>query len=206
MVKYIGKELGYLERLQKKQDSIVVGIWGVHSGAGVTTMTVALANYLTGFLGKRVAVFECGNKFEFSKIYESIGGQKEQKEEGVFSYENVTYYMKGTTNIQKLLGKEFDMIIVDFGTSALVPSEFMRCKYKIVLSSMQPWFCGRYHEFCEKLENYQGSDVWLHIIGSDVKEVKRIRRKYKVVAVERPNINNAYVIDKGLINFFQSLF
>lgn len=203
---YIRKGHGYLERLQRKHNSVVVGIWGVHSGAGVTTMTVALANYIAGFLGKRVAVFECGNKFEFAKIYESINGQKEQKIKGSFSYENVTYYMNGSTNIQKLLGEEFDMIIVDFGTGVSVPNEFMRCHHKIVISSMEPWYCGRYQEFCERLSEIQGSDIWLHIIGSDTKDIKRIKSTYGVVAVERPNINNAYVIDKGLINFFQSLF
>ncbi len=179
---------------------------GVHSGAGATTLVLALANYLSGFLDKKVAVYEFNNKNDFSKIYDCIFPNNKHDKAGSFIYKKITYYMKGSTTIQRLLNDNFDIVIVDFGSGALVPDEFLRCHNKIVISSMEPWFCRRYEEFCERLCDYRGSDLWLHIIGSDTDDIKRIKRDYKVMAVERPNINNAYVIDKNLINFFQSLF
>lgn len=169
-------------------------------------MTMAFANYLAAFLKKRVAVYEYGQRNDFVRIYQSVYGDREPETKGSFVYEKVAYYMKGSVSVQALAGYPFDVIIIDFGSSASVPSEFLRCHHKMVLSSMQPWYCKKYEEFCDGLMDYRGSEVWLHVIGSDNKEIKRIRRTYGVMAIERPGINNAYVIDQNLIRFFQTLF
>ncbi len=192
--------------MQSKQHTTLIGIWGVHSGAGVTTMTIAFANYLAGFLGKTVAVYEYSHKNDFARIYDSIYSDGNQIIDKSFVYEKVTYFIKSGTTIKKLLSAPHDVVIVDFGSSTFVPDEFMICMHKIVLSSMEPWYCGKYEEFCKNLKNYEGSNMWLHIIGSDVKDVKQMKRKFGIMAVERPNIRNSYVIDKSVINFFQSLY
>lgn len=195
-----------MEKLQGKQQAVFIGILGVHSGAGATTMTITFANYLAGFLGKKVAVYEYGTKNDFAKIYDSIYGEELGTIGSCFVYESVTYYMKNGVALENLLNESYDIILVDFGSAVILPGEFLRCQHKIVISSMEPWYCGKYEEFCRHLVDYSGSDAWLHIIGSDSREVKRLKRVYRLMAVERPNISNAYVIDKDLINFFQSLF
>ena len=169
-------------------------------------MTIAFANYLAGFLGKNVAVYEYGHKNDFARIYDSIYSDENQIIDKSFVYEKVTYFIKSGTNIKRLLNAPYDVVIVDFGSSTFVPDEFMICKHKIVLSSMEPWYYSRYEEFCRNLKNYDGSDMWLHIIGSDIKDVKQIKRTFGIMAVERPNISNSHVIDKNVIKFFQSLF
>ena len=169
-------------------------------------MAITFANYLAGFLGKKVAVYEYGHKNDFARIYDSIHSDENQMIGKSFTYEKVTYFIKSGTTIKKLLSAPYDVVIVDFGSSTFVPDEFMICRHKIVLSSMEPWYCGKYEEFCRNLKNYEDSDMWLHIIGSDVKDVRQIKRKFGIMAVERPNICNSYVVDKSVIKFFQSLF
>ncbi len=195
-----------MEKLQKRQGAIIVGIWGVHSGAGVTTLAVALANYMQGFLNKKTALYEFNSKNDFAKIYESAYGEYSKIDEGKFQFMKVEYFMKDSTDMWKLCNDIYDVIIVDFGNNWSAINELAKCHHKIILSSLEPWYCKKYEAFCEILPEYQGSDVWLHVIGSDEREIKRIKRAYKVTATKRPYIENPYIIDKNLLHFFSYLF
>ncbi len=192
--------------MQKKRDAIIVGIWGVHSGAGVTTLAVSLANYMQGFLNKKTALYEYNQKADFIKIYECFYGDESEISEGKFTLKKVDYFLKGSTDIVKLSQENYDIVIVDFGYSFTAIGEFIRCHYKIVVGSQEPWYCRKYEEFCEKLSDYNESDLWVHILATDEHEIKRIRKAYRVKAIRRPYIDNAYVIDKSLIQFFSYFF
>lgn len=167
---------------------------------------MALANYMRGFLNKKTALYEYNSKADFAKIHESFYGENTEITEGRFMLKKVEYFLKGSTDIAKLSNGDFDIIVVDFGNSPTVIGEFSRCNHKIVVSSQEPWYCKKYEAFCEKLHEYHGSDVWLHILGTDSREVKRIKKAYGVTAIRRPYIENAYVIDKDLIQFFSYYF
>ena len=192
--------------MQRKQQTITVGIWGVHSGAGVTTLTIALANYLQGFLNKRTAVYEYNSSSDFVKIYECSYKASGMEGEGYFSLKNIDYYTKKSVPLINLSNGDYDMVLVDCGSSANALNEFMRCDYKIVMSSLQLWYCDRYEKFCECLLEYSGSDVWLHILGGDEAKIKHVKKDYGVTALKRPCIENAYIIDRAMIDFFQTLF
>lgn len=198
-----------MKKLQRKHGAIIVGIWGVHSGAGVTTLAVALANYMQGFINRKTALYEYNSKADFAKIYESAYGENHKVYEaldGVFSFKKVRYFLKGSTDMARLSDGDYDIVIIDFGSNPSVMSEFMRCHHKIIVSSLEAWYCRKYEEFCERLNEYHGSEVWLHVLAADDSEIKRIKRAYRITATKRPYIDNAYVIDKNLIQFFSYFF
>lgn len=165
----------------------------------MTTMAVALANYMQGFLRRSTAIYEHNTSADFARICEDCSKDS-------FTYKNVDYYMRKHTEPASLPADKYDVIIVDCGSDVGGFEAFMRCDYKIVVSSLQLWYIDRYEEFCQHLPAYAGSDVWLHILGCDASELKRVKRAYGVTAMKRPNIDNAYLIDREIIQFFQTLF
>lgn len=161
-------------------------------------MAVALANYMQGFLNRKTALYEYNSSADFVKICDSP--------EESFAYKNVDYYMKRNTELIRLLNGKYDVVIIDCGSGMDSLGEFMRCDYKLVLSSLQAWYAKIYERFCQRLKDYAGSDVWLHILGCDDSLLKGVKRAYGITAIRRPCIDNAYLIDRTMIEFFQTLF
>ena len=167
---------------------------------------MALANYMQGFLGRRTAAYEYNSSSDFAKLYDCCHSKHMVDGQECFSYKSVDYYMKKSTELMKLVNQDYDVVIVDCGSSMTAMAEFMRCDYKIVISSLQLWHSERYGQFCDRLADYSGSDTWLHILGGDVAQIKHIRKSYGISATKRPCIDNAFIIDGALIEFFQTLF
>ena len=196
-----------MEELRKRQETVVIGIIGVHSGAGVTTMSVSMANYISAFLKKRVAIYECNEKNHFAVMGELFLGNKMTKEgDGVFSYKKADYYCRNSTDIVRLEQDSYEALIIDFGSRTSSMGEFLRCRHKIVMSSLEPWHYARYEKFCRDMSEYVGSDTCLHILHGDSADIGSTGRRFGVCAVKRPAIDNPFIVNTGLIQFFQTLF
>lgn len=198
-VKCIRERQGYLRELQGKNKLVTVGVLGVQSGAGATTMAVSLAGYLSGFLKQKTAVVECGQKSSFILMHNT-------EDVGHFSLKHIDYYCKGSLDMMSLGQLGYDMVVVDFGSGLSRIGDYMRCTHKIVVGTLEPWNVDRYENFCQELREYNGSDLWLHILHGDIAELRRIRRAFGVCALKRPDIENVHIIDRSLIQFFQTLF
>lgn len=199
-MKKIRKKRGCLKDFQNKDRTISIGIIGAVSGCGVTTMSVAMANYLSGISREKVAVYEYGSKRTFMKMNDCLG------DDLIVAHNGCTYYPKGTISLSNLYNEDYSIVVVDFGAEKINIGEFSRCTYKVVMGSLEPWNLSAYVEFCNMANEVGGSDTWLWIINSDKKTINRHKKDMGMHMIKRPSIDNPFIIDIGLIEFFEALF
>lgn len=183
----------------QKSKPATVGIIGINSGAGVTTLAVSLAGYLSAFQRKSVAVVECGQKSEF-RFMTSTGDMD------IFTLKNIDYYCKKAVSVSEIQQRGYDIIIMDYGSGTARLDQLMECTHRIIVASLEPWNIDRYDTFCESMKEWVDSDTWLHILHGDVGELRRVARAYGVRPIKRPIIENVHIVDRDLVSFFQSLF
>ena len=200
MVKKIRKKRGYLRDFQNRDRTISIGIIGAVPGSGVTTMALSIANYLSGINKENVAVYEYGSKRTFMRMNDYLG------EDLIVKHNGCTYYPKGTISLSSLYNENYPVVVVDFGTERIGLGEFARCTYKVVMVSLEPWNLNIYAEFDNMVEDIAGSDTWLWIVNGDKKTVNRHRKESSLHMLKRPFIDNPFIIDTGLIEFFEALF
>ena len=183
----------------QKSKPVTVGIMGVNSGAGVTTLAVSLAGYLSAFHRKSVAVVECGQKSEFRLM-------RTADDMDIFTIKNIDYYCKKAADISDILKRGYDAIIMDYGSGTARLDQIRECTHKVVVASLEPWNVDRYDTFCESMKEWFHRDTWLHILHGDIGELRRVTRAYGVQPIKRPFIENVHIVDRDLVKFFQSLF
>lgn len=170
-------------------------------------MAVAMAGYMSAFLKKKTAVLECNDTRDFLKMRDALGiTENRYQERDVYSFKKNDFYPKGTSDIMSLSGNGYDVIIVDFGKEVSCIDEFARCHHRIVMDSLEPWHQERYEAFCNKMQEWSGSDTWLHILHGDSGSVNVSGKRSGIYTMKRPVIDNPFIIGSGLIEFFQTLF
>lgn len=199
-MKKIRKKPDFLRDLQNKDRTVSIGIIGAIPGSGATTMSVAIANYLSGITRKKIAVYEYNGNRTFMKMTNYL------KEKDIIESNGCVYYPKGTISLGSLYNKEYDIVVVDFGSERQAISEFARCTYRIVLGSLEPWNYNMYEQFNNMSKEIGGSDTWLWILNGDEKTIKRYRKSTKDFIKKRPFIDNPFLIGTSLIEFFEVLF
>ena len=199
-MKKIRKKQGYLEGFQKQNRTISIGVIGAVSGSGVTTMAIAMANYLAGILRKKVAVYEHNSKRAFAQMCEYYGTIDIMKHQGCI------YYSKSSTQLSNLYNDGFDIVIIDFGSEKANISEFMRCTYRVVMSSMEPWKMNMCNEFYNIVSEVNGSETWLWIINGDSKTLRKYMKSTGMHILKRPFIDNCFVVDNSMVEFLEALF
>lgn len=198
-MKKIRKKSGYLKELQQNNKTITIGIIGTVKGSGVTNMAVAIANYLSGITRKSVSVYEYNGSRTFAKMNEYFGSQDIAKHNGC------VYYPKGSVKLSSLYGDKFDFVIIDFGTERLNLNEFNKCNYKIVMGSLEPWNLKLYSE-PENIINVAGENKnWNMVFNGDRKNLKRFQKELGIHIIKRPFIDNPFIIDISLVEFFEDL-
>ena len=199
-MKKIRKKPDFLKDLQNKDRTVSMGIIGAVPGSGVTTMSVALANYLSGITRKKIAVYEHNGNRTFMKMTDNLN------KKDIVEHNGCVYYPKGTISLASIYNKGYDVVVVDFGSEKQAISEFARCTYRIVLGSLEPWNYNMYGQFCRMSEEIGGSDTWLWILNGDEKTIKRYKKNSKELIKKRPFIDNPFLIGTSLIEFFEVLF
>lgn len=173
---------------------------GTVKGCGVTTMAVAIANYLSGIIRKDVSVYEHNCNRTFVKMNEYFNGVE------VAKYKGCTYYSKGAVKLSALYNEENNIVVIDFGTDKLNINEFNRCDYRIVMGSLEPWNLKVYSDFDNISKDFGGSNKWLMIFNGDIKTIKRFQKEIGMHIKKRPFIDNPFIIDIDLVEFFETLF
>lgn len=170
-------------------------------------MSVTMANYMSAFLKKKTAVCEWNDSRDFLRIKDICCGLEDMYgEQRCFTYKKADYYPKGVVGLMSLNNSDYDVVVVDFGSKVSSLEEFAGCRHRIVMSSLEPWHFDRYEAFCDKLQEYGGSDTWLHILHGDNGSIRAVGRKCEIYSIKRPVVENPFIINAPLIEFFQTLF
>lgn len=201
-----GEGRGYLNSLQQKNGVRIIGIAGSFVGSGVTTMCIAMANYLAEIRSVKVAVVEMNNSGEFESLCRICDSRL--LEDNSYKIGKVTYfYGAGFLDISGKLCGKYEYVILDFGNA------LERCilgnislNHKILMGSTL-FHKLEYHMNAAQCIRETGlAGEWLHILSGDDKSVKEYSAEEKINALVRPYIANPYIIESETANFFQLLF
>lgn len=160
----IRKPMLYQRILRGSCHREVIGLIGVHPGAGVTYTGLMLAFYLGETLGRKTMYIECSGHHDFELLQQTYLWSCESFRS--FSYGNITLY-KGVTEkeIPELLGEDYDFILLDFGHDIRTNrEEFLRCSRKLVLGGWTEWNYRKLGAFICSAGELKGNETWSYLI------------------------------------------
>lgn len=205
---YIKKRTGkgFLDSLQEKNSVKAIGVVGSCKGDGVTTLSIAMANYLAEIMSMKTAVVECNDTRAFEVMKELVmdGYQSEVN----YTIGKVTYFSGVDLNeFFATFANSFEYVIVDFGNCFReYAAHSGRLKYKLVLGSVMPYKAVYHKQVLGNMENIAIPEHCLHLLHGDEKNVKEYSSELGISALPIPMIANPYIIESKLANFFQLLF
>lgn len=206
---YIKKRTGkgFLDSLQEKNSVKTVGVMGSCKGDGVTTLSIAMANYLAEIMSMKTAVVECNDTKAF-EIMKDLLMKDMFVDEVNYTIGKVTYFFGvGLNEFFATYANCFEYVIIDFGSCFReYAAHSGRLKYKIVLGSVMPYKSVYHKQLLDNMENTALAEHCLHLLHGDEKNVKEYSSELGISALTIPVIANPYIIGSKLTNFFQLLF
>ncbi len=153
---------------QKNLQSI--GVFGLHPHAGVTWITILLAEYLANICGLKVAVIEHSQKRDLF----CLSSNKEQLEEEPFKVHNITYSLSSE---KLLLNKQeqvsYDYLVYDLGCNYAKSRDLiMSCNKSLLVYTMIPWYFDR-SKAVLALERDYGRPEHVTFLGNMITKEKR---------------------------------
>ena len=197
---------GFLDSLQEKNSVKTIGVMGSCKGDGVTTLSIAMANYLAEIMSMKTAIVECSDTKAFEIMKDAL--MDDCGCEINYTIGKVTYYFGVSLNdFFATYANDFEYVIVDFGSCFKEYAAHVgRLKYKLVLGSVMPYKSVYHQRLLEHMESTVLPEHCLHLLHGDEKNVKEYSSKLKINALPAPMITNPYIIESKLANFFQLLF
>lgn len=174
----------------------VIGLIGIHHGAGVTHTGLMLAFHMGEELGKRTAYLECNSHQDMALVQRAYEWTKE--ETNSFSFHGITCFKEvERSGIPEIFNENYECIILDFGIDFITnKEEFLRCDHKIVVGGSSEWDMIKLLDFSECARVMKGSASWLYFIPyAGIHKIKRIQsevagRVYSVPYKEEPTLSS----------------
>lgn len=152
-----------LKKIKKKEKTSlqVIAMFGLHRFAGVSHITVLLAEYLTGVLGKRVLVIEASGKDDLVHLLT----EKESVEKEFFFRD--IHYVRNVSKeeIPAFCNQSYDYCILDLGSDYEEVKEYvMLADKKFLVSHVSPWYQGLDFIY-ERKEEVKNLHTWTLILN-----------------------------------------
>jgi hypothetical protein len=202
-----------ISRKESRSGTLTIGVIGTHHGTGVTHLSILLANYLSEWMGKKVAYVEYGQQNDIKymeQIYEETHGSAKEhtKEEEFFLIHRVAYYKSiRPADLAMVIGSSYDCIILDLGMDFTKNKhEFFRCDRKFVVSSLTPWKQQELERFYEHTRHINQSDEWLYMIPfGESREIKQAAKEFRKQFWGIPYEPDPFSLSEETIHFFQKI-
>lgn len=179
----------------------MIGIAGVTAGAGVTHLTIALANYSATVKKRKTAVIELSGNHAIEELGDTGN---------VFRMQHVTYYPNCLQQqVPEVLKEDYEVILLDLGcTYHRIRMELLRCNEKLIVGSSAPW---RSREYARFVLDEMGEDgkakatVYLTNLGMK-RDKNEIKRQISQPVYDIPFLPDPFSIEKSQYAFFQRFF
>lgn len=189
-----------------------MGVLGCEPGAGVTHLSIALANYCASKLQKPTAFLELhapGELVMLSPDHSPASAWNTHICNTGFSIYDVDYYPAVCPEqIPILMNQAYSYYILDMGSAGYADwSEFLRCDRKLIIGSLAPWKSYLYEELFRRhstLLKKGGGFVYLVQTG-DKRDISEFAKKNGVVMKKVPFLPNPFQIEKERFLFLQEL-
>lgn len=192
-----------LDKFDKLEGKIVIGVIGTHKGVGVTHISILLANYFSKWMGKQTAYVEYGAQNEIVHLEEEYESNMDRH----FKLHGVTYYKNvHDKDIGTIMGSNYQCIIVDLGTDFNKgKNEFLRSDKKVIVGSKSQWkkheivnFLNGVHEVKER--------NWTYILPfAKEKEISALRKEYDEPFYSFPFEPSPFVISAKTVEILQKI-
>lgn len=196
-----------IKRGIQRKDTVIIGVFGLHSGVGTTHIALLVANYFSDIKNKAVAYLEYSGKDDVRYIQESEEGLEE--EDMIFVLRGVHYYRKIKQNeLIEVRNWGFDICIIDFGNDLLrAENELMRCDLKFLIGSDAPWR-DREFKLLKKISDRIGSLRSWYIIMNLSTDQRKKKSLYAapIQVFQLPYSKNALLPSENIIRIFDQIF
>ena len=184
-------------------DPASVGICGTAVNAGVTTLCIALSNFLHSRYLSRTAYLEVNSSREISLLNKQTDFSTPFRHQGIFYYPGLT-----TRSMAEIMNLRYKYYILDFG----VPNEhtfpeFMRCDHRIVVTNVSIWKSAELERFAKQMQKNNISWNTVKIIGRDgtKSDYARLHADFGVQAEPMPVLKDPFHITSGCFRFFEEI-
>jgi hypothetical protein len=162
-------------------------------------MSLALANFLCGKQGRKVAYIELNTTHQIESLSPGTGTKP-------FSHKGIRVYPHTTiTSLPELLGQDFDVFLLDMGVlNTYTAKEFIRCDRQFLLCSLNSW---KQEHTCQKLEALLKNIPFTHktiIIGNCEKKESTLLLSdgTRLKVIPAPFLPNPFQLHSELFPFF----
>ena len=169
---------------------------------GVTSLSIAISNYLSSKEQLKVAYIELNNTKEIATIKRC---HTKFKSQGIDFYPEVTL-----KQLADLYNKDYTTFVVDFGVlSNFTHSEFKRCDKQIALCSTSVWKSYTLEAFLNKLFENNTDPNKIILLGNPCSKKINIKnsnqRSLSYNVSQLPFIPNPFQITSNHLDFFGNL-
>jgi hypothetical protein len=193
-----------IDKTDKLEGKIVIGVIGTHKGAGVTHIAILLANYLNKWVGKQTAYIEYGVQNEIVYLQEEYENNMDRqfKLHGVTYYKNVHEKDMGT-----IMCGNYQCIILDLGTDLNKGrNEFLRSDKKIIIGSNSQWKKYELQKFLNGVHpDKEGAFTYILPFAKG-KEISNLMKEYNETFYSFPFEPNPFVISAKTVETLQKIF
>lgn len=185
----------------------VIGLMGVHHGAGVTHTGLLLAFYLGEELGKRTAFLECNCHHDLALVQKAYEWSREEAD--TFTFHKITFYKDVIpARLPELLNEEYECLILDFGTDFTSNrNEFLRCETKIIMAGSAPWEQEKLSDFLHSIQSIRGSESWHFLtVHAQRRDLLRLNKRTERNIYSIPYNPNPMMPSKYTCQLFDYLF
>lgn len=196
-------------RVQNHKSKLIIGMLGTHKGAGVTHISILLANYLSEWLGKNTAFIEYYPQKEVQYLKNYFYKKSEEVETyDPFQVNCITYYSNVKEQaVAEIIGDQYECVVLDLGTDFnRCKNEFLRCDRKIIVSSLSIWKRHNLDLFLNDTSHIKLNNLWTYVIPfSREKEIKQASRTYHRDFYGVPYEPDPFALSADTIKLFQKL-
>lgn len=140
----------------------IIGVFGLHSGAGVTHFVLLLAHYIGNICGRDVAVKEISGRDDFEGLKGVFKVKQSSENQNQFICRNITFVLSEThESFENIRSKEYEYYILDFGCNyRRAMKRLMECDLKLVLYNNAPWHQDSLEQLNDMLRNIHDDKTW----------------------------------------------
>lgn len=185
----------------------IIGLMGVHPGAGVTYTSIMISFFMGENLGRKTALVESNEHSDFNRLQKVFQWSKE--ETNFFSFANIDFYKNGNSKlITKLLADDYESYVLDFGYDYKNNwDELSRCDVKIIVCGHAEWNQQKLIHFMQQTEIGKQNNTWKILIPCANKNViQRLRTINKIRVDSTPYQDDPTKLSKEVVKKFKEIF
>ena len=185
-----------------RSENIHIGIMGLSESVDTTTIGLALASYLSEIKDYKVAYIDVSSRKSIGYL-SRLDNVTKESEDG-FSIGKLDFIDGKLT--EEIYSCKYDVDLFDYGFEKYPnASNFVNMTIKILVGSMQCFKQDTCIKSLEKILNISGSDTWVYIIQGEEKEIAKLAKKYEIMVLQMPYIENSMKQNNISVEFFEKI-